>query len=308
MKRTSLFIAGLLIAAAASQAHANLLFYDSFNYAPATSLGTAGTPTWAKNGASPDPTVQNVGGLSFPGLVVSGDTLSLQYDGSGINTGSGNPAATDGTTLSAGGISTDSLYYSLLMKVTAIQTFGGGTGNGFATGTANLTQGSFMAGMQTIAASSAPGTLTTAGPLLIRSGDGTQFSPTYQLGTCRTTTPADRQFYTGQAFNVNDTVFVVVKYDFGATTASLFINPTPGSSEGSAQLTVSGGAALTLNTGVKSFFVRNNSVEPDALLIDELRIGTTWADVTPAPEPGAAALAIVGGFALLALRKLRSPV
>ena len=50
---------------------------------------------------------------------------------------------------------------------------------------------------------------------------------------------------------------------------------------------------LTFGTpaGIKSFFVRNNSVEPDALLIDELRIGDTWQDVTPA-----AATTIPGDF------------
>lgn len=305
MKCTPLFLAGVLISAAGFQSHASLLFYDSFNYGPSgTSLGTAGSPTWAKNLASPDPTVQDVGGLTFPNLLVSSDTLSLQYDGSGV----GAPAATDGTTISAG-ITTGSLYYSLLLKVTAVQTAGG---NAFATG-ANLTQGSFMAGLQTVANTAAPTVGSSAAPLLIRSGDGTQLSSTYQLGTSKTATAADRQFYTGQAFTTGagaETVFVVLKYTFDSVngdSASLFINPTPGSAEPGAQLTVTAGTALNLNTtGIRSFFVRNNSVEPDTLLIDELRIGDSWADVTPAvPEPGTAALAILGGFGILALRRFR---
>lgn len=305
MKCTLLFLAGVLISAAGFQSHASLLFYDSFNYGPSgTSLGTAGSPTWAKNGPSADPTVQDVGGLTFPSLLVSSDTFSLQYDGSGV----GAPAATDGTTISAG-ITTGSLYYSLLLKVTAVQTAGG---NGFATA-ANLTSGSFMAGLQTVANTAAPTVGSSAAPLLIRSGDGTQFSSTYQLGTSKTATAADRQFYTGQAFTTGagaETVFVVLKYTFDSVngdSASLFINPTPGSAEPGAQLTVTAGTALNLNTtGIRSFFVRNNSVEPDTLLIDELRIGDSWADVTPAvPEPGTTALAILGGFGILALRKFR---
>ena len=86
----------------------------------------------------------------------------------------------------------------------------------------------------TSAATAIPANGTTAAPLLIRSGDGTQFSTTYQLGTSKTPTAADRQFYTGQSFNVNDTVFVVLKYTFDSTkgdSANLFIDPTPGSSE-----------------------------------------------------------------------------
>ncbi len=305
---------GFLLFAAGCQLHAALLFYDSFNYGPSgTLLGTAGSPTWVKNGASPDPTVQNVGGLTFPGLRVSSDTISLQYDGSGINAGSGAPAATDGTTLTGQPYTTGSLYYSLLLKVTAVQTVvGTNSGNGFATGV-NLTQGSFMAGLQTIAASGAPTVGQSAAPLLIRSGDGTQFSSTFQLGTSKTATAADRQFYTGQSFSTGtggETVFVVLRYNFDSVngdSASLFINPTPGSAEPAAQLTVTAGTALTLNTGIQSFFVRNNSVEPDTLLIDELRIGTSWADVTPVavPEPSAAALAGCGLLVLLGGYRLR---
>ena len=269
------------------EASGALLFYDSFNYGPSgTSLGTAGSPTWVKNGSSPDPTVQNVGGLTYPNLQVSSDTVSLQYDGSGVNAGSGAPAATDGTTISAAGINT-SLYYSLLMKVTAVQTAGG---NGFATGV-NLTQGSYMAGLQTLAATAAPAVGSTAAPLLILTGDGTQFASTYRLGTSKTATAVDRQFAT-QTFTTGanaETVFVVLKYTFDSVngdSAKLFLNPVPGAAEPAAQLTVTAGAALTLNTGIKSFFVRNNSVEPDTLLIDEVRIGDTWEDVTPAvPEP-----------------------
>jgi hypothetical protein len=286
-----------LVAACASSASGSLIFYDSFNYGPSgTSLGTAGSPTWVKNGASPDPTVQSVGGLTFPNLQVSSDTVSLQYDGSGVNAGSGAPAATDGTTISTG-ITSGSVYYSLLMKVTAVQV---GSGNGFATGT-NLTQGSFMAGLQTIANTAAPTVGSSAAPLLIRSGDGTQFSTTYQLGTSKTATAVDRQFYTGQAFSTGangETVFVVLKYTFDSVngdSAKMFINPIPGDPEPAAQLTVTAGAALTLNSGIRSFFVRNNSVEPDALLIDELRIGDTWEDVTPAvPEPSTFVLLVLG--------------
>lgn len=300
---------GFLLSAAGCQLHASLLFYDSFNYGPSgTSLGTAGSPTWVKNGASADPTVQNVGGLTFPGLQVSSDTISLQYDGSGIAPA---PAATDGTTLTGQPYTTGSLYYSLLLKVTAVQV---GTGNGFATGV-NLTNGSFMAGLQTVAASAAPTVGASAAPLLIRSGDQVQatgqFATTYQLGTSRTATAADRQWYTGQAFTTGaggETVFVVLKYNFDSIngdSASLFINPTPGSAEPAAQLTVTAGTALTLNSGIQSFFVRNNSVEPDSLLIDELRIGTTWADVTPVPEPSAALLGGCGLLVLLGCYRLR---
>ena len=297
----------VLLATCVSSASGALLFYDSFDYdtSASTSLGVAGAANWTKNGTTADPTVQNIGGLTYPGLLVSSDTKSLQYDGTA-------PAATDGHAVSTG-ITTGTVYYSLLMKVTQVQV---GTGNGFATG-ANLTGGSFMAGLMTSAATAAPAVGTTAAPLLIRSGDGTQFSTTYQLGTAKTATAADRQWYTTQAFSTGanaETVFVVLKYMFDAVngdSASLFINPTPGTAEPAAQLTVSAGTNLTLGTppGIKSFFVRNNSVEPDALLIDELRVGETWEDVTPPiPEPTTGALALIGVCLIVLGRRVANPL
>jgi len=301
--RFQFILAISFVASCVGSASGALLFYDSFDYdtSASTSLSVAGAANWAKNGSSPDPTVQSVGGLTYPNLLVSSDTKSLQYDGSGINQGSGAPAATDAHTISSDGITTGSLYYSLLMKVPQVQAvIGASSGNGFATG-GNLTTGSFMAGLQTVAANAATNAPTSAAPLLIRSGDGTQFSSTYQLGTSKTATAADRQFYTGQSFSTGDnaeTVFVVLKYTFDSVngdSASLFINPIPGAPEPASQITHTGGTNLTLNTGIKSFFVRNNSVEPDVMLVDELRIGTTWADVTPAiPEPTTGMITLLG--------------
>jgi hypothetical protein len=300
----------LLLGLIVPTSQATLLFYDSFNYS-AGSLGVGGAPTWVRQGTGADPAVQNVGGLTFPGLQVSSDTLSLQYDGSGINYFTNAAAATDAVTISAGGITSGSIYYSLLLKVTAVQTsYGTTNGNGFATGV-NLTQGSFMAGVQTITAGTAPTQPQTAAPLLILTGDGTQFSTTYRLGTSKTATAVDRQF-AAQTFSTGpaaETVFVVLKYNFDSVngdSASLFLNPVPGAAEPAASLTVTAGTALTLNTGIRSFFVRNNSVEPDELLIDELRVGDTWGDVTPAiPEPTTAALAGLGAVLLFVGRRLR---
>jgi hypothetical protein len=63
-----------------------------------------------------------------------------------------------------------------------------------------------------------------------------------------------------------------------------------------------------LNTGIRSFFVRNNSVEPDVMLVDELRIGTTWADVTPViPEPATGTITLLGVCLPLILRRRRVP-
>ncbi len=301
--------------ALAQSASANLLVYDSFEYSNA-SLGTAGSPNWVKNGGSPDPTVVT-GGLSYPGF--SDSSNSLKYDGSGVNQGSGVPNATDGRDLTGpnGGspLTSGAVYYSLLLKVNAIQTFpGGSSGNGWSSPTSNLAQGAFMAGLQTLVASAAPATATIAAPLCIRptNPSPTQFTTTFQLGTARTSLGPDRT-YTANSYNLGDTIFIVVKYTFGANsptddTATIYVNPSldaePVILDGN-DVNVTGGTALNLGTpaGIKSFFVRNNSVEPDDQQIDELRIGTSWLDVTP--EPGSAGLALCCAGMLLNARRDR---
>ena len=65
----------------------------------------------------------------------------------------------------------------------------------------------------------------------------------------------------------------------------------------------SGTVADVNNEQIQAFFLRNNSVEPASTLVDNLRVGTTWADVTPVPEPAAAVLGGVGLLVLLLWRR-----
>jgi hypothetical protein len=58
-----------------------------------------------------------------------------------------------------------------------------------------------------------------------------------------------------------------------------------------------------LTSGLITFFVRNNSVDPDTLLIGEPHAGETWADVTPplvavVPQP-TLAISPAGSTAIL---------
>jgi hypothetical protein len=55
-----------------------------------------------------------------------------------------------------------------------------------------------------------------------------------------------------------------------------------------------------------SFFVRNNSVEPNQIQVDELRIDNTWGAVT-APEPHSLAILLIPAC-LLARRQRTLPV
>ena len=102
----------------------------------------------------------------------------------------------------------------------------------------------------------------------------------------------------------------MVSYTFGPNAADdvarLYVNPIPGTPEGAnlAAVTTPAGIADVTNNQIQSFFLRNNSVEPASTIVDNLRVGTTWEDVTPVPEPSMLGLVAVG-TALLGLRRPR---
>lgn len=103
-----------------------------------------------------------------------------------------------------------------------------------------------------------------------------------------------------------DTTFLIVarfSMNGGSTyqRTDLYINPTGPSDPGTAD------ATATFNTGLTQLSllsVRNFSPEAlDTLYIDELRVGTTFADVIP--EPSAALLAAFGALGILLLMRRR---
>jgi len=110
-------------------------------------------------------------------------------------------------------------------------------------------------------------------------------------------------------FSLNTTYFVVVSYDFGTTSANFWLNPTPGGVQGAADMTLAGDGSVTAidNVGFKAQSDNISGVGQGAYLIDTLRVGTTWADVTPVPEPSAFFLAAAGvGLMLGMIRRRRS--
>lgn len=78
------------------------------------------------------------------------------------------------------------------------------------------------------------------------------------------------------------TYLVVVKYDTATspTTATLWVNPSNlGGTEPTS--TVTNNSGTTAFATITSVFLRNNANTPK-VEIDEIRVGTTWAEVTPA--------------------------
>lgn len=90
----------------------------------------------------------------------------------------------------------------------------------------------------------------------------------------------------------NTTYMLVAKYDFAAGKISMWINPDTTKLGTGTEPTVGIGGDLITKEGMSTQMVFNRiSMEGGtAAAFDELRIGTTWADVSPVPEPATMAL------------------
>ena len=110
---------------------------------------------------------------------------------------------------------------------------------------------------------------------------------------------------TGAALTLGTTYLIVEEIDLTGHTASLWINPdssTFGVAAPTATATLSGITASSVdNVGFK------DQATTGAFLVDNLLIGTTWADVTPAvPEPSTVMLVGAGLALMLGVIRRRS--
>ena len=248
---TLLFVLGLTAAMFVSSARAQLLQYDGFAYTVGSNL--AGNGTWTNLNTGTAPVIAS-GNLTVNGLQApTGDRVSWV---------SGNiQEAWDllGSTNSSG-----TVFYSLAFQLTSIPTT--------ATYSFGLSQNN-----------------TTFGSTVWLTNNGSAFS----IGLApRTATPT----YDAATFSTNTTVFLVGSYEFVAGVSNditrLWINPSStdfaAGAAPAATLTLTNTAAADL-TGINGFLLRGANGSP-AGTMDELRLGTDWASVTPVPEPSTYAM------------------
>lgn len=242
-------VLGIICTSIAMNAQVALPYYDGFAYS-GTALQTQ--TGWAALNTGDDIAIVS-GNLSYAGLQAStGNKIS--FAGSGID-----------TTLSVAAQTSGTVYYSMLVNPVSMAGVTDANGGYFA-GLIQGTPGGNVFG----------GTLWTK-----RVDDNTlQFGIEVRSNTGTSTTWTSTTYSTGQTY------LVVVGYTFntGSTTddiVSLWINPTTGNSTPPAP-TITDTNSTTDLTGVNNFLLRQDSAtETPSLEIDELRIGTTWASVTP---------------------------
>ncbi|ARS36312.1 T9SS-dependent choice-of-anchor J family protein [Pontibacter actiniarum] len=136
--------------------------------------------------------------------------------------------------------------------------------------------------MHFAATSGATGVSSLFGRLHIKQVDsGTSF----RLGIQNTSGTGSNQTEYEQDLSFGTTYLVVVKYDMNSgenDIATLWVNPANlGGDEPSGGVTNSSSASAPNAFGAIAF--RNGSATPN-VLIDEVRVGTTWAAVTPASD------------------------
>jgi len=321
-------LAALFLSAVSTSAAT--MFYEPFPYsngplgtntgsgntnttAPATENGFSNTNVWTAGPAQPSASNGNVavvdGDLTYAGLPTTptGHMAQVAANANGNPTRIGIGEYPEGSTI----------YYSMLVRVpSGVTNFGSST-----------TTGSFFAGFQynPSTVGPAPMTDTTAGGGGVLTVHKATDGLGYNLGIAFRDVPAatSRVFDNAHELHAGDTVFLVGRWDLNVgaqnDVASLYLNPDPTQGEpgtanaisratdspsGSGDYLWNTTATTQLESAIRSFFLRSNTVDPTNMSIDEIRIGSSWNDVTQqVPEPATVGLLSVIACSALVLRK-----
>lgn len=221
------------------------------------------------------------GNLSYAGLPASqGNSVSFG--------GNGESARFNMSSVVGNG----TVYFSFLLDASSAPTAGSG--------------GVFWAGFNNSAGSQS----TTPSTVVTRvyskpSGSG------FVLGTSKNSSSTSDWVWDSTVHNFGDTIFVVGSYTINSASSTddvsqMWINPDASTfgagTAPAALLSVATGADISLSQ-VASFVLFDRSAAQLTGTLDELRIGTSWADVTTVPEPSVLALAALGLLGLAAARR-----
>jgi hypothetical protein len=322
--RFTMLCAGACVAVSASSASAALLVYEPFDYTP------VGAPIVGQTNASTGGNWNTAGGPNATASnlhQIAAGNLTSPIAGSPNPGGSGLLQNADNTQLArldlpATYYTDTTLYYSVLLNISDLTGLTTAHTNANANNDIiigfNNTQGA--TGGTTGSSSGRPS--TWGGELVIRLGSA---PGTYNLATRASAgtsaTPNGVTQWTGDITADSATHLIVVRYAQGSDASistddsnDLWVDPAPlayGAAEGSVpgpdtstigsinpgSPTVNYAASLIIGAGIAS------GATPSQMLIDDVRVGETWADVTTVPEP--AGVALLGLSALVAAGRQR---
>jgi hypothetical protein len=246
-------------------------WYEPFGHPAGSNLGgqmNGNFLTWSDVGTGiAGPYVTNVAGnLTVVGLPASSGN-SIRFGGLGK---SARFSFAPGMAVTSG-----TLFYSFILKV--LDTTG------------LSSSGIFFAGFNNTMGTQTSQPSVVATRLYIRSaGSG------FNLGVAKNSSTATDWVWDSRVFTNSQVIFVVGSYTFNSGSASddvstLWLNPST-LSFGSGNAPAASATATTgpdIGSGLLASFVffQRETTEPGAMIADELRIGPTWASVTPPPPP-----------------------
>ena len=224
------------------------LMYEPFNYTPdpLNGLTVQSGGLWVGINAG-DSILVVAGNLTYPGLPSSVGN-KVAFDGGGRDYYRDFASQTTG-----------SVYRSFILNVTSL-------------GSLTATGGYFSGFMQDLSTTIFGATVWTR--LSTISGK-------YNVGISTRSSSAPSWVTTD--LDPNTSYFIVCAYDFIAGTANdvarVWLNPVPGGSEPAADATSVPNTDLT--SAARTFLRQDNATNTPFIEFDELRVGSTWASVTP---------------------------
>jgi autotransporter-associated beta strand protein len=274
------FVVVITVSLSSTAALAALFIYEDFDYATGQLQGNQYDPNnaahiWQRAGVANPPSAINVvsGNLTGPEELQTSVGNSVALTGDGSSAGSTNRLWLG----QANATPAPTIYYSFLLRVDALT--GSSTGNIEDFLSLNNTGNASQAGNPTVR----PGRVAAR----INANDNTKFDLgifTNHAITTGSTSWSNNEPTLANGLTVGDTYFVVGAINFTSGTnnlAQMWINPAP-STFGSGSVptpTRTDSTASTINTGIQSLLLRQNT--SPYLTIDELRVASTWAEVTP---------------------------
>lgn len=164
-------------------------------------------------------------------------------------------------------ITTGPVYYSVLVKVLDAAQLN-----------LNSSTGDYSLALTSVASAS---TTVFQSRIYFKQGSAAN---TFVVGILNNSGGTAAPSYITTDLNVNTTYLFVAKYDFTTNTASLFINPTPGGTEPTTANATNATGTTAAPTQSAGFVIRqggNATAGTGNVEFDEVRVSTTWANVTP---------------------------
>lgn len=275
------------------------VFYEPFDYPANSPLDAQLAPNakaWSVAGPAAPATSIATPSLTPPLQLAASAGPALQW---GNNSGSNSGAS---VRVGVGSYTTGTVYWSLLLQIDDPAGLIGGT------------TGAFVAGFNTKDDAQSTNLTSAAARLVLRKNPSGP-SGSFFIGTSVNSndgSPGAPQVWDPTPRAAGATYFLVASYTFNPSAkddvANLWIDPDPstfGADSPPLPTLTSTGADIG---SIHSFFFRQNQNGPALATADDLRVATTWSDVTPlstayAPEP-TATLAIAP-LTLLALARHR---